>query len=197
MNHVILLQFGGSVNEQFELVDMRPHVLTFKNTSSFNELVPRVRTVMNTRCDLRLHGRHDMEGNRPIYMMLSLGSEDECQLYKSCASQYGLKGAEVVGVIALLSAGEIIVHEDDVTMEETIADPITIEQPRQEELYGVTHIVSLTSELAHPLASDVIRVWFSHAHRLNQYHAHQCKLQHEEYNKCIRKTLSNNYCNKL
>jgi hypothetical protein len=129
MNHVILLQFLGSVNEQFELVDMRPRVLTFKNTSSFNELVPRVRAVINTRCDLRLHGRHDMGGNRPIYMMLSLGSEDECQLYKSCASQYGLKGAEV-GVISLLSTGEIIVHEDDVTMEETIADPITIEQPR-------------------------------------------------------------------
>jgi hypothetical protein len=58
-----------------------------------------------------------------------------------------LKCVEVVGVIALLSAGEIIVHEDDVTMEETIADPITIEQPSQEELQGVTHTVSLASEL--------------------------------------------------
>jgi hypothetical protein len=37
-----------------------------------------------------------MGGNRPIYVMLSLGSEDECQLYKSCASQSGLKGVEVV-----------------------------------------------------------------------------------------------------
>jgi hypothetical protein len=45
-----------------------------------------------------------------------------------------MNGAEVVGVIALLSAGEITVHEDGVTMEETIADPITIEQPSQEEL---------------------------------------------------------------
>jgi hypothetical protein len=58
-----------------------------------------------------------------------------------------LKGAEVVGVITPLSAGEITVHEDGVTMEETIADPITIEQPSQEELQGVTHTVSLASEM--------------------------------------------------
>jgi hypothetical protein len=69
-----------------------------------------------------------------IYMMLPLGSEDEWQLYKSCASQSELKGAEVIGVIALLSTGEITVHKDSVTIEETIADPITIEQPSQEEL---------------------------------------------------------------
>jgi hypothetical protein len=59
-----------------------------------------------------------------------------------------LKGAEIVGVIALLSAGEITVHEDGMTMKETIADPITIEQPNQKELQGVTHMVSLASELA-------------------------------------------------
>jgi hypothetical protein len=59
-----------------------------------------------------------------------------------------LKGAEVVGVIAPFSAGEITVHEDSVTTEETIADPITIEQPSQGELQGVTHTVSLASELA-------------------------------------------------
>jgi hypothetical protein len=45
-----------------------------------------------------------------------------------------LKGVEVVGVIAPLSVGEIIVHEDGVRMEETIADPIAIEQPSQEKL---------------------------------------------------------------
>jgi hypothetical protein len=78
MDRVILLQFGGLVNEQFELVDMRPHVLTFENPPSFNELVARVRAVMNTGCDLRLHDRYDVGGgNRLIYMMLSLGSEDE------------------------------------------------------------------------------------------------------------------------
>jgi hypothetical protein len=70
MDRVILLQFGGSVNEQFELVGMRPHMLTFENSASFNELVARVRTVINTGCDLRLHGRYDMGDNIPIYMML-------------------------------------------------------------------------------------------------------------------------------
>jgi hypothetical protein len=59
-----------------------------------------------------------------------------------------LKGTEVVGVIAQLSTGEITVHEDGVTMKEIIADPITIEQPSQEELQGVIHMVSLASELA-------------------------------------------------
>jgi hypothetical protein len=77
MDRVILLQFGGSVNEQFELVDIRPHMLTFENPTSFNELVARVRAIMNTACDLRLHGMYDMEGNRTIYMMQPLGSEDE------------------------------------------------------------------------------------------------------------------------
>jgi hypothetical protein len=70
---VILLYFGGLVSEQFELVGMRPHV----KPSSFNELIARVSTVMSVGCDLRLHGRYDIGGNRPIYMILPLGSEDE------------------------------------------------------------------------------------------------------------------------
>jgi hypothetical protein len=56
---------------------MRPHVLTFENLPSFNELVARAKGVMNTGCDLRLHDRHDMRANRPIYIMLTLWSEDE------------------------------------------------------------------------------------------------------------------------
>jgi hypothetical protein len=60
MDRVILLYFGGSVSEQFELVGMRPHVLTFGKLHSFNELVARVRAVMNIGCELRLQGRYDM-----------------------------------------------------------------------------------------------------------------------------------------
>jgi hypothetical protein len=52
---------------------MRPHI----KPSSFNELIARVSTVMSVGCDLRLHGRYDIGGNRPIYMILPLGSEDE------------------------------------------------------------------------------------------------------------------------
>jgi hypothetical protein len=52
MDRVILLYFGGSVNEQFELVDMRPHVLTFEKPQSLNNLVARVRTVMNVGYDV-------------------------------------------------------------------------------------------------------------------------------------------------
>jgi hypothetical protein len=64
MDRVILLQFSGSINEQFELVGMRLHMFMFENPSSFNELVARVRAVMNTGCDLRLHGRYDMGGQQ-------------------------------------------------------------------------------------------------------------------------------------
>jgi hypothetical protein len=51
----------------------------------------------------------------------------------SCASQSGLKGAEVVAEITPLPDGEITVHETGVTTKETIADPIMVEQPSQEE----------------------------------------------------------------
>jgi hypothetical protein len=77
MDRVILLHFGGSVIEQLELVGMRRQVLMFQNRPSFNDLVARVTTVINVGCDVRLHGRYDMGGNRPIYVMLPLRSEDE------------------------------------------------------------------------------------------------------------------------
>jgi hypothetical protein len=77
MECVIFFHFGGSVCKQFELVGMRPHVLTFEKPSSFNDLVARVRTIMNIGCDMWLHGRYDMGGNRPIYVTLPLWSEDE------------------------------------------------------------------------------------------------------------------------
>jgi hypothetical protein len=41
---------------------MKPHVLTFKKLSSFNELVARVRAIMNIGCDVRLHGMYDIGG---------------------------------------------------------------------------------------------------------------------------------------
>jgi hypothetical protein len=64
MDRVIFLHFGGSVSEQFELVGMRPHVLTFAKLPSFNELLARVRAMMNVRCELRLHERYDMGGGQ-------------------------------------------------------------------------------------------------------------------------------------
>jgi hypothetical protein len=59
-----------------------------------------------------------------------------------------LKGVEVVAEIAPLTVGEINVHEMGVTIEETIADPIAVEQLSQEEWQGVIYRVSLASELA-------------------------------------------------
>jgi hypothetical protein len=77
MDCVILLHFDMSVSDQFELVSMRPHMLTFEKSHSFNKMVARVRAVMNIECDMRLHGRYDMGDNRSIYVMLLLGSEEE------------------------------------------------------------------------------------------------------------------------
>jgi hypothetical protein len=77
MDRVILLHFSESVIKQFELVGMRCQVLTFQNRPSFNDLVARVRAVMNVGYDVRLHGSYNMGGNRPIYVMLPLWSEDE------------------------------------------------------------------------------------------------------------------------
>jgi hypothetical protein len=69
-------------------------------------------------------------------------------LYKSCASQSGLKGAEIVAEIALLPGGEVTVKETGVTTEEIVDDPIAGEQATQEEWQGDTHRVSLGNELA-------------------------------------------------
>jgi hypothetical protein len=54
-------------------------------------------------------------------------------MYKSCANQSGLKCVKVVVEIAPLRVGEINIHEMGVTTEETIVDPITVEQLSQEE----------------------------------------------------------------
>jgi hypothetical protein len=58
-----------------------------------------------------------------------------------------LKGVEVVAEIAPLSGDEITVQEMGVTTKEIVSDPITVEQPTQEEWLGGTHRVSLGSEL--------------------------------------------------
>jgi hypothetical protein len=77
MDRVILLHFSGLVIEKFELVGMRRQVLMFSNRPSFNDLVTRVGAIMNVGCDVCLHGRYDVGDNRPIYVMLPLGSKDE------------------------------------------------------------------------------------------------------------------------
>jgi hypothetical protein len=133
MNRVSLLHFGGSISDQFELVGMRPHVLTLEKWPSFNELVARVRAIMNVGCDLRLHERYDMGGNRPIYVMLHLGFENEWQLYMTYARDFGLKGAEVVVELTPLPSVEMTVLGMGMTTEEIIVDPIVVEALSQEE----------------------------------------------------------------
>jgi hypothetical protein len=59
-----------------------------------------------------------------------------------------LKGAEAVAEMTPLSGDEITMHGTGVTIGETIADHIALEQVSQEESQGVTHRVSLASELA-------------------------------------------------
>jgi hypothetical protein len=100
MDSVILLYCSGSVNDQLELIGMRRHALTFEKLPQFNELFGRARSVLNVGCDLRLHGKYDMGGNRPVYIMLPLESEDAWKFYETCARDSRLKGAKVVsGVV--------------------------------------------------------------------------------------------------
>jgi hypothetical protein len=51
MNRMILLHCGGLVSDQYELVSIRQHVLTFEKLHSFNKLVARVKLVINVGCD--------------------------------------------------------------------------------------------------------------------------------------------------
>jgi hypothetical protein len=111
-------------------------------------MVARDGAVMNVGCGLRLHGRYDMGGNRPIYVMLPLGSEAEWQLYKTYARDFGLKGIEVVAECTPLPGGEMTMHGTGMMTEDIIVDPIIVEVPSQEECYGVTHMVSMGSKLA-------------------------------------------------
>jgi hypothetical protein len=100
-----------------------------------------------------------MGGNRPVYVMLPLESEDGWKFYETCARDSRLKGAEVVSEVASLTGGEILVQGTSMT-KEVIADPIVVEQPSQNECQHVTHRVSLGSEIAkansesHALARD-------------------------------------------
>jgi hypothetical protein len=66
-----------------------------------------------------------------------------------------LKGTDVVAEIAPLPGGQITVHKTGVTIEDTIADPITVEQLTQEQWQGVTHRVNLASELAKTNSEDL------------------------------------------
>jgi hypothetical protein len=68
-------------------------------------------------------------------------------LYKACARDSGLKGAEVIAEVMPSTCGGIIVHQTVMT-EEVIADPIAVEQLSQEEVQNVNQRLSLGSEMA-------------------------------------------------
>jgi hypothetical protein len=56
-------------------------------------------------------------------------------------------GEEVVAEMTPLPRSEMTVYKTSMTIEETIADNITMEQPSQKKYHSVTHRVSLGSEL--------------------------------------------------
>jgi hypothetical protein len=86
-------------------------------------------------------------GNRLVYVMAPLGSEDEWKLYKICARDSRLKGAEVVAEVVSLMGGEMLVQGTEM-IEDVIADPIVVKKPSQDECQNVTHRVTLGSEMA-------------------------------------------------
>jgi hypothetical protein len=54
-------------------------------------------------------------GDGPVYVMLRLRSEDEWKLYKGCARDSGLKGAEDVAEVVSLTGGEMLVQGTGIT----------------------------------------------------------------------------------
>jgi hypothetical protein len=110
-------------------------------------LVATAIAVMNAGCDLSLHERYNMGGNRPIYVMLPLGSKDESQLYNTCATDSRLKGVEVITKYTLFPGGEMTLHGTGMTTEEIIVDSIVVGVPNQYECQSVTYRVSLGGEL--------------------------------------------------
>jgi hypothetical protein len=68
-------------------------------------------------------------------------------LYKTCARDYGLKGANAVIECEPLHGSEMIMHETVMPMKEIIVEHIAMEVPSQEECQGTTHKVSLGSKL--------------------------------------------------
>jgi hypothetical protein len=58
-----------------------------------------------------------------------------------------LKGADVVAELATFPRGEMTLHGTGMMTEAIIFDPIDVEQLSQDECHGVSHRVSLGSEL--------------------------------------------------
>jgi len=78
MDRNIVLFCGGSVNDGDSLVNMKRSVLNFSTAPCFNELMERVKGIMQDGCQFGLRGRYDAgTESRPYHVIVLLLSEDD------------------------------------------------------------------------------------------------------------------------
>ena len=88
MERIVRVFYGGTVSTTGEIDKMREEVLKVGNAPCFDEIVARVRAVLNVDEDgsyVTVRGRLDAgRGGRAHYVIMELASENDWKLYKEC-----------------------------------------------------------------------------------------------------------------
>ena len=104
----------GTVNANGEFDKMRGHVLKFGSPPCFNEIVARVRSIMNLdvdESDVTVCGMFDASrGGKSHYVVMELASEDDWKLYKNCDDSQ-VCCAEVVVDVGICGSSMILIQE--------------------------------------------------------------------------------------
>jgi hypothetical protein len=100
MERIVRIFYGGTVSTNGEFDKMREEVLKFGNPPCFDEIVARVRAVLNVDADgsyVTVRGRLDAgRGGRAHYVVMELASENDWKLYKECLNGSQVCCAELV-----------------------------------------------------------------------------------------------------
>ncbi|TVU26256.1 hypothetical protein EJB05_28793, partial [Eragrostis curvula] len=147
MDRVVRIFYGGTVNKDGEMVDMRDQVVPFVKAPMFSEIETKAASFVGGR--LRFRGRFDAGGGgRAHYVLLELGTEDMWLLYKECLKDAQVKIAEVIVDVVGRDGCAAIVPEA-VMLEDEPADVLTQEGLHVPEC----HDGSPVGEHVHPLVS--------------------------------------------
>ncbi|TVU24653.1 hypothetical protein EJB05_27102, partial [Eragrostis curvula] len=149
MDRVVRIFYGGTVNKDGEMVDMRDQVVPFVKAPMFSEIETKAASFVGVRGGLRFRGRFDAGGGgRAHYVLLELGTEDMWLLYKECLKDAQVKIAEVIVDVVGRDGCAAIVPET-VMLEDEPADVLTQEGLHVPEC----HDGSPVGEHVHPLVS--------------------------------------------
>ncbi|TVU39713.1 hypothetical protein EJB05_13149, partial [Eragrostis curvula] len=149
MDRVVRIFYGGTVNKDGEMVDMRDEVVPFVKAPMFSEIETKAASFVGVRGGLRFRGRFDAGGGgRAHYVLLELGTEDMWLLYKECLKDAQVKIAEVIVDVVGRDGCAAIIPET-VMLEDEPADVLTQEGLHVPEC----HDGSPVGEHVHPLVS--------------------------------------------